>query len=114
MSLELLQSMDKQKLSFTVLSMQIDNQLCASPYPVIMSFPNCHEINSGGRDEGPIADTLQDYFINVSQTVLDLTVSKWRKNDPSLVSFEYINLRFVDHLILCHSHSEFRLDCRGP
>ncbi|KAI4303707.1 hypothetical protein MLD38_039306 [Melastoma candidum] len=95
-TLELLQSMDKQKLSFTVLSMQIDNQLCASPYPVIMSFPNFHEINSSGCYEGPTADNLQDYSSNVSQTVVDLTVSKWRKTDPSLVSFECINLRMAE------------------
>lgn len=76
LTVELLQSLDQQKLSCQISSLQIDNQLRTTPYPVILSF-----------DREPLASE------NSCEPVFYLAVSKWRKKDISLVSFEYISLR---------------------
>ncbi|KAG2700491.1 hypothetical protein I3760_06G000100 [Carya illinoinensis] len=84
LTVELLQSLDQQKLSCQISSLQIDNQLRTTPYPVILSF-----------DREPLASE------NSCEPVFYLAVSKWRKKDISLVSFEYISLRVADfHLEL--------------
>lgn len=76
LTVELLQSLDQQKLSCQISSLQIDNQLRTTSYPVILSF-----------DREPLASE------NSCEPVFYLAVSKWRKKDISLVSFEYISLR---------------------
>lgn len=94
--LDLLQSLDQQKLSFQVTSLQIDNQLRSSQYPVMLSFD--HEYKGNTTDH---KDDCRKTSERVLQRTLDisyepafcLAVSKWRKKDISLVSFEYISLR---------------------
>ncbi|EXB26144.1 Putative vacuolar protein sorting-associated protein 13C [Morus notabilis] len=45
----LLQSLDQQKLSFQISSLQIDNQLRSSPYPVLLSFDRECKSNQAER-----------------------------------------------------------------
>lgn len=83
---DLLQSLDQQKLSFQVSSLQIDNQLRSSPYPVILSFDREYKSNPAER-------ILQRTSDCSYEPVFYVAVSKWRKKDISLVSFEYIIIR---------------------
>ncbi|XP_050382411.1 uncharacterized protein LOC126799284 isoform X2 [Argentina anserina] len=97
---DLVQSLDQQKLSFQISSLQIDNQLRSSPYPVMLSFDREHKNNPAARvirddDMKPSERILQKVSPNY-EPVFCLAVSKWRKKDVSLVSFEYISLRVAD------------------
>ncbi|XP_034206662.1 uncharacterized protein LOC117620640 isoform X2 [Prunus dulcis] len=101
-TIDLVQSLDQQKLSFQMTSLQIDNQLRSSPYPVILSFDRDYKSNPIGhvnkddvtkqRSERKLQRTSHSSF----EPVFYLAVSKWRKKDVSLVSFEYISLRVAD------------------
>nr|XP_011467498.1 PREDICTED: uncharacterized protein LOC101298156 [Fragaria vesca subsp. vesca] len=97
---DLVQSLDQQKLSFQIESLQIDNQLRSSPYPVMLSFDREYKSNPAGHviredDMKPSERILQRPSHNF-EPIFCLTVSKWRKKDVSLVSFEYISLRVAD------------------
>ncbi|XVF82463.1 hypothetical protein PTKIN_Ptkin16aG0050400 [Pterospermum kingtungense] len=100
--LDLLQSMDHQKLSCQISSLQIDNQLHNTPYPVILSFSSDYRSNHVGqiiKDDGSIFKAEKGLPISSKssfQPVFYLAVAKWRKKDVSLVSFEYISLRVAD------------------
>ncbi|KFK27746.1 hypothetical protein AALP_AA8G423700 [Arabis alpina] len=96
--LELNQSVDQQKLSFQISSLQIDNPLHNSSYPVILLF------NHNDRGIPPdwgikdnkarfLSEIVQQVRSNTHDAVLYIGLAKWRKKDVSLVSFEYINLR---------------------
>ncbi|ONI15169.1 hypothetical protein PRUPE_3G028500 [Prunus persica] len=101
-TIDLVQSLDQQKLSFQITSLQIDNQLRSSPYPVILSFDRDYKSNPIGhvnkddvtkqRSERKLQRTSHSSF----EPAFYLAVSKWRKKDVSLVSFEYISLRVAD------------------
>eukprot|EP00268_Persea_americana_P023609 TRINITY_DN23168_c0_g2_i2.p1 TRINITY_DN23168_c0_g2~~TRINITY_DN23168_c0_g2_i2.p1 ORF type:complete len:2954 (+),score=526.87 TRINITY_DN23168_c0_g2_i2:1710-10571(+) len=78
----ILQSLDQQKFSFQMSSLQIDNQLRNTPYPVILSFED-------NRNE-TISPTTSKC---VCEPIFHLYGAKWRKSESSLVSFEYINIR---------------------
>ncbi|KAJ7978125.1 Vacuolar protein sorting-associated protein [Quillaja saponaria] len=102
-TIDLLQSLDQQRISFQISSLQIDNQLRITPYPVILSFDGEYKSN-------PAADTtIKDDLARtrgdrISQMPCDascdpvfyLAASKWRKDDISFISFEYISLRIAD------------------
>lgn len=98
-TIDLVQSLDQQKLSFQIASLQIDNQLRSSPYPVILSFNRDSKSNpithvskddiTKPRSERMLQRTSHSSF----EPVFYLAVSKWRKKDVALVSFEYISLR---------------------
>lgn len=99
-TVDLLQSLDQQQLFFQILSLQIDNQLRSSPYPVMLSFDREYKSSPSGivraRDNGvkPRSEgILQMTADSVFEPVFNLAVSKWRKKDISLVSFQYIFLR---------------------
>lgn len=90
--------MDQQKLSFQIASLQIDNQLRSSPYPIMLSFDREYKNNLAGHviredDMKPSERILQRTSHLNFEPVFYLAVSKWRKKDVSLVSFEYISLR---------------------
>ncbi|PON37049.1 Vacuolar protein sorting-associated protein [Parasponia andersonii] len=85
----LLESLDQQKLSFQISSLQIDNQLRASPYPVLLSFDHEYKSNPAER----ILQRTTDFS---HEPVFYIAVSNWRKKDVSLVSFEYIIIRVAD------------------
>ncbi|KAL3354105.1 hypothetical protein AABB24_018653 [Solanum stoloniferum] len=84
------QSVDQQRFSLQITSLQIDNQLTCTPYPVILSFDVSNGITSGIRAESILESSREP--------VLSLVVTKWKNRYLSLVSFEQINLRVAD----CH------------
>jgi hypothetical protein len=105
LTIDLLQSLDQQKLSFQIFSLQIDNQLRTTPYPVILSFDHEYRYTSASqiRTKDKSAKTRKERFLpafdNSCEPVFYLAVSKWRKKDISLVSFEYISLRLLFSVI---------------
>lgn len=103
----LLQSIDQQRLSFQVSSLQIDNQLHATQYPVILSFDHDSRSNSFGLEDDD-QDKCGDLHIHSQsscESVICLTISKWRKKDMPLISFEYIIFRYelLAPFALCES-----------
>ncbi|CAK7357552.1 unnamed protein product [Dovyalis caffra] len=94
-SLNLLQSLDQQKISFQISSLQIDNQLHTTPYPVILSFNQEYRSSKAGQRVKD--DSVKSKSDIVSQRsrepILSLAVATWRKKDISLVSFEVANFR---------------------
>ncbi|XP_022960657.1 uncharacterized protein LOC111461381 isoform X1 [Cucurbita moschata] len=99
-TIDLLQSLDQQKFSVKLLSLQIDNQFRNSPYPVILSFDQEYRSNPVGslnKDIGAV--TRSERFLQADgslEPVIYLYASKWRKTDSLLVSFEHICLRISD------------------
>ncbi|XP_031091593.1 uncharacterized protein LOC115996484 isoform X5 [Ipomoea triloba] len=86
------QSLDQQKFSLQIMSLQIDNQLPGTPYPVILSFD--HNIGITSRD-------TRETAIGTQEPAFSVVVAKWRNKYLSLVSFEYIGLRVAElHLEL--------------
>ncbi|KAK6259268.1 hypothetical protein SCA6_013742 [Theobroma cacao] len=100
--IDLLQSVDHQKLSFQISSLQMDNQLHNTPYPVILSFNSdyrSHQVGQITKDDGPKSKAERGLQISSDSSfepVFYLAVAKWRRKDVSLVSFEYISLRVAD------------------
>lgn len=97
--LDLSQSVDQQKLSFQISSLQIDNPLRNSSYPVILSFNHDHRgipPDWGIKNNKAIhlSETVQQVRGNNRDAVVYIGLAKWRKKDVSLVSFEYINIRY--------------------
>ncbi|KAL0738567.1 hypothetical protein Bca4012_014777 [Brassica carinata] len=93
---DLKQSADQQKLSFQISSLQIDNPLHNSSYPVILSFNDDHRgipLDWGIKDKARLFESVEQLRINTRDAVLYIGLAKWRKKDVSLVSFEYINIR---------------------
>ncbi|KAI3467952.1 hypothetical protein Pfo_024615 [Paulownia fortunei] len=97
------QSLDRQQFSLQIASLQIDNQLRTTPYPVILSFNRGNKGNVVNqmkfKDNGAklISGSMsQIASSNLPEPVFSLDVAKWRNTDTSLVSFEYISLRISD------------------
>lgn len=100
MKVDLLQSVDQQTLTVSVSSLQIDNQLQTTPYPVILFFNNdCRTnqvsqiIKDAGtkyKNDGGLAITSD----GSCEPVFYLYVAKWRKKVSSLVSFQNMHLRY--------------------
>ncbi|XP_043712275.1 uncharacterized protein LOC122661037 [Telopea speciosissima] len=100
--IDVLQSVDQQKFSFQIYSLQIDNQLHNTPYPVILSFDHAHRGNSANQvknmdysskvKNGNVIHVASD---NSCTPMLCLSAAKWRTKEISLVSFEYISLRLA-------------------
>ncbi|CAA7410691.1 unnamed protein product [Spirodela intermedia] len=94
----LMQSSDKQKMSFQMVSLQIDNQLPNAPYPILLSFDHDHGGSpSGLRNQDSILRIRMDDMMSAScedthESDLYFAASKWRK-ETSFVSFEYFNIR---------------------
>ncbi|XP_059429987.1 uncharacterized protein LOC132163636 isoform X3 [Corylus avellana] len=108
LTIDLLRSLDQQKFSFQISSLQIDNQLRTTSYPVILSFDHEYRSTLAGqiRTYDNSAKARNERLLpmasdNSCEPVFYLAVSNWRKKDISLVSFEYISLRVADfHLEL--------------
>ncbi|KAI3918818.1 hypothetical protein MKX01_042138 [Papaver californicum] len=101
--IDILQSVDQQNFSFQMSSLQIDNQLRNTPYPVILSFDRDYGSNSTGwiknkdlsskiKDENGAQASTPD---SLCEPIFYLAAAKWRNKDISLVSFEYISLRLA-------------------
>ncbi|XP_047313414.1 uncharacterized protein LOC124916706 [Impatiens glandulifera] len=102
-TIDILQNLDQQKFSFTIQSLQIDNQLQNSPYPVILSFDRGYRrkpVNKIRHNEESIKMITEGATPNTSEAqcepALYFSAAKWRNDDNSLVSFEYISLRTAD------------------
>ncbi|XP_031736163.1 uncharacterized protein LOC101204937 isoform X2 [Cucumis sativus] len=99
-TIDLLQSLDQQKFSVKLLSLQIDNQFRNSPYPVILSFDQEYRSNpTGSLNKDISAVTRSESVLQVDgsfEPVFYLYASKWKKADSLLVSFENIFLRISD------------------
>ncbi|KAI9110971.1 hypothetical protein K1719_018091 [Acacia pycnantha] len=99
----LLQSLDRQSLSFEISFLQVDNQLPSTPYPVMLSFDReykSYEVdNMKSKDDvarqGEKVNQMNS-FNSSCDPVFFLGISKWRKKDISFVSFEYIKLSIAD------------------
>ncbi|MCL7048774.1 hypothetical protein MKW94_010087, partial [Papaver nudicaule] len=98
--IDILQSVDQQNFSFQISSLQIDNQLHNTPYPVILSFDRDYGSNSTGwiknkdrsskiKEENGAQASTSDISC---EPIFYLAAAKWRNKDISLVSFEYISL----------------------
>ncbi|KAE8077724.1 hypothetical protein FH972_016258 [Carpinus fangiana] len=103
LTIDLLRSLDQQKFSFQISSLQIDNQLRTTPYPIILSFDHEYRSTLAGqiRTYDNSAKARNEKLLpmasdNSCEPVFYLAVSNWRKKDISLVSFEYISLRIAD------------------
>lgn len=114
-TVDLLQSLDQQKLFFQISSLQIDNQLRFSPCPVMLSFDREYKgspsslIGAKDDDRKPIRERILQITVDSSfEPVFNLAVSKWRKKDISLVSFQYISLRC---LVLHFVHLQSEIPC---
>ncbi|EYU33513.1 hypothetical protein MIMGU_mgv1a0233772mg, partial [Erythranthe guttata] len=93
MKINFVQSLDQQQFSLQIASLQIDNQLRTTPYPVILSFNRGNK----GIDSALISRSMtQISSSNMYEPVFSLAVAKWRNSDRSLVSFESIILRIAD------------------
>ncbi|GMG99180.1 hypothetical protein Nepgr_001020 [Nepenthes gracilis] len=106
--IDLCQSVEQQQFSFQILSLQIDNQLRSTPYPVIMSFDKDHRGNHVSHIrskydgvKGTNDSLMQFASGNSSEPVISFSAAKWRNKDMALISFEHIGLRLADfHLEL--------------
>ncbi|KAJ0968632.1 hypothetical protein J5N97_025549 [Dioscorea zingiberensis] len=94
----LFQSLDQQKFLFQIISLQIDNQLPDTPYPIMLTFNN----ELSGRSSNYLKSKenlvrVQNENVNSAcdgalESIFYLTAARWRRPDPSLISFEYVNL----------------------
>ncbi|KAG8383675.1 hypothetical protein BUALT_Bualt04G0038500 [Buddleja alternifolia] len=85
------QSFDQQHFSLQIASLQIDNQLRTTLYPVILSFKS-NVVNQIKFKDNSGSTSAHIAASNLHEPVFSLTVAKWRNTDASLVSFESISL----------------------
>ncbi|KAG8380914.1 hypothetical protein BUALT_Bualt06G0066200 [Buddleja alternifolia] len=90
-----IQSFDQQHFSLQIASLQIDNQLRTTLYPVILSFKS-NVVNQIKFKDNSGSTSSHIAASNLHEPVFSLAVAKWRNTDPSLVSFESISLRIAD------------------
>ncbi|KAJ4705608.1 putative Vacuolar protein sorting-associated protein [Melia azedarach] len=100
-TIDLLQNLEQQRLSFEISYLQIDNQLPTTPYPVILSFNQEHRRNLAGKTKDDGGKSKSERVLQVAsdsscEPVLYLSLGKWRKKDIALVSFEHISFRVAD------------------
>lgn len=104
--INLMQNLDRQRLSMQISFIQIDNQLRSTPYPVLLSFDggyrSCQVDYMKSRDDVTRSRIEKANQMNSCSTssisVFSLEISKWKKKDISFLSFEYIKLRFLSKL----------------
>ncbi|CAN6484627.1 unnamed protein product [Victoria cruziana] len=96
---EMLQTLEQQKLCVQILSLQVDNQLQDTVCPVILSID--HESCSVLQQESvDVYRTANEKLTSVPhdglhEAVFSLTATKWRNDDNSLASFKNIALRLA-------------------
>lgn len=82
----LMQSLNQQKISFKTLTLQIDNQLSDTPYPIMLSFDK----ESRGRS----TNILRSRENNTVEPIFYFSAAKWRNMDKSLLSFESVEIGY--------------------
>ncbi|KAL2484980.1 Protein of unknown function (DUF1162) [Abeliophyllum distichum] len=112
MKVNFVQSLDRQQFSLQVSSLQIDNQLNITPYPVILSFDHGNKgnlVNQVKYKEDSIKMASGSMTqIAYHEPVFSLAVAKWRNKD-SLVSFEHMSLRIADFYLQIEQEVVLRL-----
>ncbi|KAL5715325.1 hypothetical protein ACHQM5_017158 [Ranunculus cassubicifolius] len=113
--IDVVQNVQQQKFSFQISSLQVDNQLHNTAYPVLLSLDHDYAGNITGQMK-----TKDDNIKMKNEAVLgfsseksvqpqfSLSAVKWRNKEISFVSFEYIILRLAalrfeleEEIILC-------------
>lgn len=95
-----MQSLDQQRITVEIPSMQIDNQFSDSPYPVMLSFEGCHKgksINFLKSKDTKLKSLNESRSSNTPEPVLRFAAVKWRTRDASFVSYQRINIRYYLH-----------------
>ncbi|KAI0504558.1 hypothetical protein KFK09_015510 [Dendrobium nobile] len=99
----LMQSSEQQKILSQILSLQIDNQLSDTLYPIIVYFDNDYRgrsLNHSKNKENWLQVQLDSTSSSVTcEPIFYFSAAKWRKSDVSLVSFEYITFRLASMCI---------------
>ncbi|PNT66537.1 hypothetical protein BRADI_3g13757v3 [Brachypodium distachyon] len=93
MTIVAMQSLDQQRVTVEIQSMQIDNQFSASPYPVMLSFEGNHKgksMNILKSKQRSLNESKTSS--NTEQPVLHFAAVKWRTRDASFVSYQCINI----------------------
>ncbi|KAL6856895.1 hypothetical protein ACP4OV_018277 [Aristida adscensionis] len=91
-----MQSLDQQRFTVELQSMQIDNQFPDSPHPVMLSFEGSHKGKSmnffRGKDTKLRSPHDSKSLSSSTEPVLRFEAAKWRTRDVSFVSYQYINI----------------------
>ncbi|XP_078445725.1 vacuolar protein sorting-associated protein, putative (DUF1162) isoform X2 [Wolffia australiana] len=90
-TLILMQNSEKQKFSFQISSLQIDNQLPDAPFPILLYFSHGRR-NTSTRDIGN--RTASNVCGDTHDSDLFFAFSRWRE-ESSFLSFKYLSLRFA-------------------
>jgi hypothetical protein len=98
MTIVAMQSLDQQRFTVEVQSMQIDNQFPDSPHPVMLSFEESHRGKSRiffkSKDTKLRSPNDSKNFFSATEHVLRFVAAKWRTRDVSFVSYQCINIRY--------------------
>jgi hypothetical protein len=105
MTIVAMQSLDQQRFTVDIQSMQIDNQFSDSPYPVTLSFEEIHKGKSvnflKGIDTKLKPQNESKSSSSTLEPVLQFAAVKWRTRDASFVSYQRINIRYyLPHLCI--------------
>lgn len=96
MTIVAMQSLDQQRFTIDIQSMQIDNQFSDSPYPVTLSFEGGHKGKPVNFLKGidtklkPLNESKGSSY--TLEPVLQFAAVKWRTRDASFVSYQRINI----------------------
>lgn len=103
-----MQSLDQQRITVEIPSMQIDNQFSDSPYPVMLSFEGSHKgksINFLKSKDIKLKSLNESRSSNTPEPVLRFAAVKWRTRDTSFLSYQRINIRYY----LCYQFKLFQM-----
>ncbi|TKW09291.1 hypothetical protein SEVIR_6G085000v4 [Setaria viridis] len=89
-----MQSLDQQRFTVEIQSMQIDNQFPDSPHPVMLSFEGSQKGKSMNffKSKDTKLRSASDNLSNTTEPVLRFAAAKWRTRDVSFVSYQCINI----------------------
>ncbi|KAJ1266962.1 hypothetical protein BS78_07G020000 [Paspalum vaginatum] len=93
MTIVAMQSLDQQRFTVEIQSMQIDNQFPDSPHPVMLSFEGSQKGKSMNffKSKDTKLRSANDSF-NTTEPVLQFGAAKWRTRDVSFISYQCINI----------------------
>ncbi|OEL27452.1 putative vacuolar protein sorting-associated protein 13A [Dichanthelium oligosanthes] len=94
MTIVAMQSLDQQRFTVEIQSMQIDNQFPDSPHPVMLSFEGSQKGKSMNffKSKDTKLRSANDSLSNTTEPVLRFAAAKWRTRDVSFVSYQCINI----------------------
>lgn len=105
-----MQSLDQQRFTVEIQSMQIDNQFPDSPHPVMLSFEGSQKGKSMTffKSKDTKLKSANDSLSNTTEPVLQFAAAKWRTRDVSFVSYQFINIRYFLFFVETSSYLNFR------